>query len=399
MRPASWLRIQDNIHVRPVALLVVGVVSLCAETPAELEKLLPTAAEPGLVMVEIARQYAIGGDRKQALAWFQKAAALNPEYTPEFDRDFETMAALPGFQPLVERARKASPPVRRSGLAITVAESDLIPEGLAWDAHSRKLYLGSVNKRKIVEIALDGAVRDFIAAEQDGIGAVLGMKVEPRTNTLWANSLSNSEGSGVFHCDMATGRLIKKYVLPADLLFNDLLVTSKGDVFVTATRAQALYWIPAKTDKLEEWRPGLKLREANGIALSSDERRLFVATFPDGVTVIDLESGSVRGLAHPASITLAAIDGLCFHDHSLIAIQNGAIAHRIARFFLNPGLGGVEKAEVLESGNPLFDIPTTGAVAGDTFYFIANSQLHNYGAKGIVDRAKLRPISILRLKL
>ena len=385
--------------MRLVALLAFGVVSVCAETPAELEKLLPAAAEPGVVMVEIARQYAIAGDRKQALAWFQKAAALNPEYTPEFDRDFETMAALPEFRPLVERARKASPRVRRSALAFTVAESDLIPEGLAWDARSKKLYLGSVNKRKIVEIGPGGAVRDFIAAGQDGIGGVMGMKVDPRTNTLWANSLSNTEGSGVFHYDVATGRLIKKYVLPADLMFNDLEVTAKRDVFVTATRAQALYWISAKTDKLEEWRPGLRLRDANGIALSSDQRRLYVATFPDGVTVIDLESGAARGLGHAASVSLAAIDGLYFHDNSLIAVQNGCIAHRVARFFLNPALDGVLKAEVLERGNPLFDIPTTGAVAGDTFYFIANSQLHNYGATGIVDRAKLRPISILKLKL
>jgi sugar lactone lactonase YvrE len=385
--------------MRLVALAVLGAASLCAETPAELEKLLATTAEPGVVMVEIARQYAIGGDRKQALAWFEKAAALNPEYTPEFDRDFETMAALPEFRPLVERARKASPRVRRSALAFTVAESDLIPEGLAWDARSKKLYLGSVNKRKIVEIGPGGAVRDFIAAGQDGIGSVIGIRVDPRTNTLWANSLSNTEGSGVFHYDVATGRLIKKYVLPADLMFNDLEVTAKRDVFVTATRAQALYWISAKTDKLEEWRPGLRLRDANGIALSSDQRRLYVATFPDGVTVIDLESGAARGLGHAASVSLAAIDGLYFHDNSLIAVQNGCIAHRVARFFLNPALDGVLKAEVLERGNPLFDIPTTGAVAGDTFYFIANSQLHNYGARGIVDRAKLRPISILKLKL
>jgi len=146
--------------MRVVALAALGVVSLCAETPAELEKLLATAAEPGVVMVEIARQYAIAGDRKQALAWFEKAAALNPEYTPEFDRDFETMATVPGFQALVERARKASPAVRRGALAFTVAESDLIPEGLAWDARSQKLYLGSVNKRKIVEIGSDGAARD-----------------------------------------------------------------------------------------------------------------------------------------------------------------------------------------------------------------------------------------------
>jgi hypothetical protein len=97
-----------------VAMLALGIVSLCAETPAALEKLLATTAEPGIVMVEIARQYAIAGDRKQALVWFQKAAALNPEYTPEFDRDFETIAALPEFLPLVERARKASPPVRRN---------------------------------------------------------------------------------------------------------------------------------------------------------------------------------------------------------------------------------------------------------------------------------------------
>ena len=385
--------------MRLVALAVLGAASLCAETPAGLEKLLPTTAEPGVVMVEIARQYAIAGDRKQALAWFQKAAALNPEYTPEFDRDFETMAALPEFRPLVERARKASPRVRRSALAFTVAESDLIPEGLAWDARSKKLYLGSVNKRKIVEIGPGGAVRDFIAAGQDGIGSVIGIRVDPRTNTLWANSLSNTEGSGVFHYDLDTGRLIKRYVLPADLMFNDLEVTAKRDVFVTATRAQALYWISAKTDKLEEWRPGLRLRDANGIALSSDQRRLYVATFPDGVTVIDLESGAARGLGHAASVSLAAIDGLYFHDNSLIAVQNGCIAHRVARFFLNPALDGVLKAEVLERGNPLFDIPTTGAVAGDTFYFIANSQLHNYGATGIVDRAKLRPISILKLKL
>ena len=38
----------------------------------------------------------------------------------------------------------------------------------------------------------------------------------------------------------------------------------------------------------------------------------------------------MRGLAHPASITLASIDGLYFHHNSLIAIQNGCIVHRVA---------------------------------------------------------------------
>jgi hypothetical protein len=71
----------------------------------------------------------------------------------------------------------------------------------------------------------------------------------------------------------------------------------------------------------------------------------------------------------------------------------------VARFYLNSALDRVEKAEVLERGNPLFDVPTTGVLVGGAFYYIANSQLHNYGAKGIVDRAKLHPVSILKLKL
>jgi hypothetical protein len=137
--------------MRLACRLALAAAPVLAETPAELEKLLATAAEPGIVMFEIARQYAIAGDRKQALDWMEKAAALNPEYDPEFYRGFETMAALPEFQPLVERARKASPPVRRSEIAFTVAENDLIPEGLAFDPRSGKLYLSSVNKRKIVE--------------------------------------------------------------------------------------------------------------------------------------------------------------------------------------------------------------------------------------------------------
>jgi DNA-binding beta-propeller fold protein YncE len=386
-----------------VAVVVLTVALVCAQAPAgklaELQAVLKSAADPGAVMIEIARQYAAAGDRKQALQWLKKAASRNPEFDPALCRGLETMAAMPELRALAKRARRASPPVRHSQVAFTVAENDLIPEGLAYDPASRKLYLSSVNRRKIVEIAPDGSFRDFATERQDGLGHVFGMKVDARTNTLWATSLSNEEGSGVFHYDLATGRLIRKYVIAADLLFNDLVVSSSGDVFVTATRAEALYWIAARTDRLVEWRPGLKLARANGIALSGDEKKLFVSTFPDGVTVIDRESGYARPLARPAKVSLSSIDGLYFYGNSLIAVQNGCIAHRVARIFLNPALDRVEKVEVLERGNPLFDIPTTGAVGEGAFYYIANSQLHNYGANGIVAREKLRPISILKLKL
>ena len=55
---------------------------------------------------------------------------------------------------------------------------------------------------------------------------------------------------------------------------------------------------------------------------------------------------------------------------------------------------------MLERGNPLFEIPTTGAVAGDAYYYMANTQLRALGPGGVVkDREKLKPVVILRLEL
>ena len=60
----------------------------------------------------------------------------------------------------------------------------------------------------------------------------------------------------------------------------------------------------------------------------------------------------------------------------------------------------VERCEVLEANNPLFDEPTLGALVNEYFYFIANSQW------GLVDdKAQLGPAEkladpiILKIKL
>jgi hypothetical protein len=42
---------------------------------------------------------------------------------------------------------------------------------------------------------------------------------------------------------------------------------------------------------------------------------------------------------------------------------------------MNPEQTRLVRQEVLESGNAALEEPTTGTIVGDTFYFIANSQL------------------------
>ena len=380
--------------------LIFAFALLFSPDPPEIRALLPLidrAPDPALAQYGIARIYAQSGDPTQTIAWLKKATARYPS-DPSTDDAFSRVREQREFQAIVASARKANPPLHTSTLAFTIAENDLVPEGLAWDPLSHNLYLGSVAKSKIVELTPDGKVRDL--AREPALGSVVGMKVDARTTTLWANAFG-PYGTGVFHFDLRPGKLIRKYVLPRDLLFNDLVVNSRGDVFVTATFANFLYWISHETDTLAEFMPGHKFTSANGIALSPDERTLFVASFPDGVSLVEIAAKTVRPIGRPAgaSLSLANIDGLYVAKGSLLAIQNGVVATRVVRFRLNRALDGIEREQVLERGEALDDLPTTGAVASDTFYYIANSQLYKYFKKGTTPGARFDPVRILKVGL
>lgn len=65
------------------------------------------------------------------------------------------------------------------------------------------------------------------------------------------------------------------------------------------------------------------------------------------------------------------------------------------RLSLSPDLASIERAEVLESYNPLFQGITTAALADDHLYFVANNQFLKYGKPG----ESFRPLVILDLAL
>jgi hypothetical protein len=80
------------------------------------------------------------------------------------------------------------------------------------------------------------------------------------------------------------------------------------------------------------------------------------------------------GIARPGGLCLAAMDGLYFDGGSLIAIQNAFMAPRVARFNLSRDLRSIERFELLERRNPLFDGIRTGVIVGAEFYYMANVQ-------------------------
>ena len=114
----------------------------------------------------------------------------------------------------------------------------------------------------------------------------------------------------------------------------------------------------------------------------------------------DAQTKATHDIRTIEGVTLLGMDGLYFYRGSLVGIQNGVSPARIMRFYLNPAFDRVERVETLDSGNPLFDVPTTGVLAGDTFYYIANSQLGSFDSMGrILPLNKLKEVVILKVKL
>ena len=362
-----------------------------------------------------ARALALSGRTDSALALLERIAAEGAvvAYEAGTDSAFDRLRSSPGWTRVAASIDASRRPITTSRPAFELAERDLTAEGTAWDRKTRTLFLGSLYKRKIVAIARDGAPRDLIVPGQDGIGPVVGIEVDAARRGLWAASMVLQEagipladttfvGHGLlFHYDVDTGRLRRRYVLRPEAGrrhgFNDLTVLPDGDVYLTDSQAGGVYQAPAGGTGLVEVLPPGTYTFPNGITRSDDGRRLFVA-HAAGIDRIELPSGRRIRLASRDTLNLGGIDGLAFHRNTLIAHQPGWF-NRVVRLRLDEAQERVASWAILERHHPNFAQSTTGEVAGDTYYYIANAQLRRFREGKILPWDSLAPVVVLQTSL
>src|SRR5262245_21710506 len=209
-----------------LAALLARGAALPPETPParepndeikKLEAALRGAPDHGELLFRLARERARAGDEAGALRDLERAIATGLDFDIDAEGAFRTLARRPEFLALLDRALDQRLVVRRSTEAFRVAESDLIPEGLAHDPASGDFFLGSIHKRKIVVVDASGRARDFRASGQDGLWQVLGMKVAAERRQLWVATAAGAEAgaqdgcSAVLVYDLASGGLFRRY--------------------------------------------------------------------------------------------------------------------------------------------------------------------------------------------
>lgn len=342
----------------------------------------------------------------------RRYAALGLRLDPAMDSALAPFAALPRMADAVSLLAANAKPWTQSRVERELADSTTYPEGVTHDPRTGSYFVASIRNRTIVEVKADGVVRELIPRWTPRIGAMFGVRIDPTRPALWATTAGIPQMDGYTPADSSIaailrlsahdGRIEQRYEVPAAAaghVLGDLLVSPRGDVFVTDSRSPNVYIIERGRDSVRTITHPL-FRSLQGVVATNDGNDLIVADYANGLLRVHLKNDSVIRLAEPEDVTTLGIDGIAMVGDDVIAIQNGLAPPRVARFTLDSARTRVVRGSVLDRNFQVATEPTIGTIVGDAFVYVANSQWDLYGEDGVL-RAGVRlpkPV-LLRLPL
>jgi hypothetical protein len=394
--PSAHCQDQDEIKGAPAEPTDAQEIR---EQIAAVQKLQHTLPDHGAALYFLAAAKQHLHETREALALLKECIALQEGFDPSGEPAFLELKGSKEFATMTESIHRDFPVIAQAREAIRTTEKDLIPEGLAYDAQRDVFYLSSLNRRKIVEINRDGKISDFVPADRFGLLPVLGIRLDANDGTVWADSFTESGRTELLHFD-ATGKLLGRFKPDGSAKhgFNDLVIRKNGEVITTDSLANVVYRFDSAARTFRALAVHRPLFYPNGIALSEDDHTLYVADSL-GVVSVDLANGTSHDVEPGPRSTLAGIDGLYWYHGSLIGIQNGIGAPRVAAFHLSTDGLRVTRTTILENRSNFCVLPTTGAIRGSDFFFIANSQIDNMNNDKVMDVTRLEVIRIGVLRL
>lgn len=328
------------------------------------------------------------------------------------DEDFSAIHGTPEWKEFEARLAILRRPQVRSEVAFRLSDPTLLATGIAVDPRTGNTYIASVRERKILLRTKDGTVSNFIEEAQDGFMAGVSLTIDTRRNLLYATTAAvpymvgyqreDLGRSGIFAFGLNSGKLVRKVFLPADgkrHFLNALVLDRQGNVYISDTGLSGIYRLPWDANKLEVFVPPSVFTATQGLALSKDEKTLYIADYSDGLWDLDIASKTRHRIDSASDVWLGGLDGLSRVRGGFVAIQIGIKPERVLRIRLNSRGKRITRIDVLEMNHPDYEGPIQGVVAGNAFLDVANCQLDlgNEAGEFAADRA--RPTVVLRLPL
>lgn len=294
-------------------------------------------------------------------------------------------------------------------VAYTLPKQDLLIESVAWDPTRKQLLVGSAREGKVYTVGKNGKIAPLVSADAaNGMWAVFDLAVDAQRNVLWVASTAvpHFKGydaqkdlglAGIFKFDLKTGKFLKKFLSPSiagqDFFLSTLALAPNGTLYAADGVNNAVYQV--QDDQFRRVFHAPRMSSIRGLAVSGDGKTLYLGDHERGLIGFDLASAKPFDIGVPRSLALGGIDGVAWYKGELIVVQNNMEPNRVMRLKLTPDGRSVAGLHPIEANKPELTVPTLGTLAGDKFYFIANSQKSNYDRFGLLrDKNKLEATRI-----
>ena len=219
-------------------------------------------------------------------------------------------------------------------------EISLYPEGIVYSDTTKKTYVGSYYKGKIITVDLDGNLSDFVIDES--LVAVVGMAIDKKNNrllvcnsdagiSLRSDNSTTAQLAEVIAYDLTTGEKLNTIDLSGlyqgGHFLNDLVLDNEGNIYVTDSFSPVIYKIDQNdnpsvfiTNSIFEVPQGTF--GLNGIVYHNDNYLIVGKAFGGKLYKIPLSNpNNVQEIT--LNTTVNSLDGLLLTDNNtLILVSN-----------------------------------------------------------------------------
>jgi sugar lactone lactonase YvrE len=347
------------------------------------QRVLDLAPDHPDLLMSVARALAANGRFDDAAIRLEDAVRRGAGFDLATFPEFKSAPDTPRLSALRDQALQNMEPVAAPEVFLVLENESLRPEGITWDPVGRQLYFGSLNG-EIWRADLNGKLQRF-AGPGSGLREVLGLKVDAERRLLWAVTgvfpdliptgppKKDVGTTGLHAYDLGSGKRVRDCGLderPTVHGFNDMALASNGDVYVSNSTDSSIYKLSTNGCKLERILQDHAMSFPNGIALTPDGSRLYVAHV-EGISAVDVRTGQRTKLSVPKNAAVNSIDGLVWDGKDLLAIQPTPYLARVARIRLAEDGRSIREVTTMSSRPPPGLNPATGVVVDDHYYMVA----------------------------
>lgn len=346
-----------------------------------------------VIMYKLAQAYTLNNEHEHAFDTLEKLLHFYASPAILDSTDFSRLVISKTWVQLKEKVRSLQEAIKASELVFEFEMPGFHPEGIAYDNESGDFYLTDIREGMVYRFKKEEKkLEPFLNLKALGFWSAMGVKVDPvHPEILWVTTSAIPQFSGykqedtgesaVLKFNKRSGKLLFTYKTDGNHVFGDLTITKKGKIYITDSQNPVVFTIE-NNNVLKVAFQHTKWWNLQGLALSDNEKFLYVSDYITGIYKIEIESGKIEPLIMQNE-WLRGGDGVYQKGGELFVLQNGTTPKRVGVIKLDRNGSGIfETLRFPDQAREDISEPTLGTWLNGDLYFIGNSPWGYYNDNG-----------------